>query len=121
MQNHVILSTSILSGITIKDGEGKKLGEVKDMMVDTATGQIIYVILFVEAGFLGKQNKFFAVPWQAFQFDDQKNVMILDTAHEKLRNSPGIDEGEWPTAPQKEFINDVFRHYGYDPYYFITE
>ena len=117
--SHLVLSASTINGTTVKNTADEKLGEIKDIMLDTDTGRVAYVVLSVDTGFLNLGSKYFAIPWQAIAFDTVHEQVILkvDVNKEKLENSPGFDKDNWPAAPQTEFINKVHTYYGYDPYY----
>jgi len=116
--NHLTLSTSILKDTTVRNAADEKLGVIKDVMLDMEAGRVAYVVLSVDTGLLNLDNKYFAIPWEAFHFDaSQEDVIILNIDKEKLKNSPGFDKHNWPTSPQHNFINEVYTYYGYDPYY----
>lgn len=118
IKHNFILSAGTIKGTTVRNAAGEKLGEVKEIMLDTETGKVAYVVLSVDTGFLNLDSKYFAIPWAALEFDTaQEGVVILNMDKERLKNSPGFDKDNWPTAPQTEFINEVHVYYGYDPYY----
>lgn len=111
---NLVLSASTINGTTVKNAVDEKIGSIEDIMMDCATGEAVYVVLSVDAGFLNLGSKYFAVPWEAFAFDTaQDDVFILNVDKEKLENSPGFDKDNWPTGPQLEFISEVRDYYGY--------
>ncbi len=111
-----ILTTSKLSGDSVRNAEGEDLGKVKDFMVDLGNGNIIYTVLSF-GGFLGMGNKLFAVPWEALRVDTEDKNFVLDVDKEVLKNAPGFDKNDWPSSADRDFINRVHTHYGYEPYY----
>ncbi len=111
-----ILSTSSLSKDNVRNAEGKKLGDIKDFMVDLDSGNIIYAVLSF-GGFLGMGDKLFAVPWEALSVDEDNERFVMDIDKSVLENAPGFDKNDWPSSPNREFINRVYTHYGYEPYY----
>lgn len=114
LHNNRILKSSSFKNTTVKNAISEKIGKVEDIMIDTATGQVAYIILSVDAGFLNMGNKYFAVPWQAFAFDTaQEDVFILNVDKEKIKNAPGFDKDNWPTHPQQEFLTEVQTYYGF--------
>lgn len=118
--NHLNLSASILKGIPVRNAADEKLGEIKDVMLDTESGRVAYVVLSLDTGLLKPDSKYFAIPWEALHFDAaQEEVIILNIDKEKLKNSPGFDKNNWPTSPQYNFINEVHTYYGLDPYYIL--
>ena len=118
IRNNLILSAGTINGTTVKNATDEKLGEIKDIMLDTESGKVAYAVLSVNTGFMNLENKYFAIPWAALEFDTaQEDVVIFNVDKERLENSPGFDKDNWPDAPQTEFINEVHTYYGYDPYY----
>lgn len=113
---NLVLTSSSISGTKVKNPQGKDLGDVKDLMIDTETGNVAYVILSF-GGFLGMGDKLFAVPFEAFRFDTNSEEMVIDVDKEKLENAPGFDKDNWPKSPDRSFISDIHSHYGYTPYW----
>ena len=111
-----ILSTSTLSGNTVRNPEGKDLGDVKDFMIDLDTGNITYAVVSF-GGFLGLGDKLFAVPFEALRVDTEQECFVWDIDKETLENAPGFDKDNWPRTHDRDFINRIYTHYGYEPYY----
>src|SRR5690606_5868605 len=96
-QRDRIQRASTYKNTKVKNAAGEKVGKVEDIMLNTATGEISYVVLAVDTGFLNMDSKYFAVPWQALKFDTaQEDVFILNVEKEKLKNAPGFDKDNWP-------------------------
>lgn len=109
-----IARASNFKNTKVNNAVGEKVGKVEDIMLNTATGEIAYVVLSVDTGFLNMSSKYFAVPWQAFKFDTaQEDVFILNVEKEKLKNAPGFDDDHWPDHPQHEFLAEVQTYYGF--------
>lgn len=100
---------SDLKGTDVFNPQGQNLGHIKDVMVDTVNGKIIYAVLSF-GGFLGLGDKYFAVPVQAFTID-RNNNLILDVDKERLKNAPGFDKDNWPTSYDRTFTEDVYSYY----------
>jgi len=112
---------NMLSGQTIADMKvinpvHEDLGEIKDIMIDPVTGNIVYAVLTF-GGFMGFGEKYFAIPWEAFYLEtNHEDKVILNVAKEKLENAPGFDKDNWPTAGQWGFVDKIYRHYGFKPF-----
>ena len=61
-----VISASKLSGGAVKNADGEKLGDIKEIMIDTQTGRVAYAVLGF-GGFLGVGDKLFAIPWSALR------------------------------------------------------
>ncbi|WP_373523476.1 PRC-barrel domain-containing protein [Aquiflexum sp.] len=115
-----IISASSLEGTDVRTPADESIGDIKDIMIDLQSGEISYLVLSVNTGFLNLQNKYFAVPLGAFNFDNlrddytSKNVLVLDVSKERLENSPGFDKDNWPSHPDSTFVDSVNSYYGMD-------
>jgi sporulation protein YlmC with PRC-barrel domain len=110
-----MLSASTIIGDGVRNREGENLGTIKDLVMDLDDGGVVYAVLSF-GGFLGMGDKLFAVPWEALQVDMESHVIRLDVTRDRLENAPGFDKDSWPERPDREFIDSVYTHYGYEPY-----
>jgi hypothetical protein len=77
-------------------------------MLNTHSGEVSYVVLKINKGFLNLGSKLLALPWESFGLNPaQDDVVIVKESKEALENSPGFDEDNWPTDPQSEFIQSI--------------
>ncbi len=114
-QTH-LLSSSSITGTTVKNLKDDDIGSIKDIMLYTDTGEVAYAVLSVNSGFLNMGSKYFAIPWEAFSFvraaRSGEKVVTLDVDKEKLENSPGFDKDNWPMTAQEEVISSAYKYYG---------
>lgn len=111
-QAHPTLSATTIKDTDVKNPDGENLGDIKDIMLNTKTGQIEYYVLsFV--GFLGLGDKYFAVPSEAVSFDTEEECAVLNVAKEKLKNAPGFDKDNWPNMADGNFRRQIHEYYGY--------
>lgn len=90
-----VLRASELIGMTVLGNDGKKLGDIKDLVIDPEEGGIQYAVLDF-GGFAGIGDKYFAVPWEALELDQMNNKLSLDVHKKDLKNAPGFDKKNWP-------------------------
>lgn len=62
-------------------------------VVNTATGEVVYSVLAF-GGFLGLNEKWFAIPWHALQPAAGFRMYTLDIDEEALAEAPGFDKGQ---------------------------
>lgn len=110
-----ILSTSTLTGDNVVNLNGENLGTIKDLMIDTENGRVVYAVLSF-GGFLGLGDKLFAIPLEALQLDTANKRFMLDVDKARLEEAPGFDEDNWPKTADRSFIDDVYSHYGLPAY-----
>ena len=105
-----IMGTDTLVGNDVYNRADEDLGDIKDFMVDMATGTIRYAVLSF-GGFLGLGDKLFAVPWTALKLDTQNHRFVLDVKKDALKGAPGFDKGHWPTMADPTWAQSVHRFY----------
>ena len=81
--------TKDIIGTRIKSAEGKDLGEVDQLLIDTRTGKVSHVVIGL-GGFAGVGEKKVVVPWSDLKFAPtaagKKNSIVMDQA--KLDSAP---------------------------------
>ena len=112
-QQRVRRASKIL-GSDVKNLQGNKLGDIKELVVDPDRGRIVYAVLSV-GGFLGIKDKLFAVPWTALNLSRDKEYYTLDIDKEKLKGAPGFDRKIWPDMADQHWRADVYKYYNQKP------
>ncbi len=90
-----VLKASDLIGMNVQGPDGKKLGDIKDLVIDPEEGAVDYAVLEF-GGFAGFGDKYFAVPWEALQLDPTNRKLSLDVHKKDLKSAPGFDKDNWP-------------------------
>ncbi len=84
--------TKDIIGTRIKNAEGKDLGEVDQLLIDTRTGKVSHVVIGL-GGLMGVGEKKVVVPWSDLKFaptaDGKKNAITMDQA--KLESAPRFE------------------------------
>lgn len=93
-------NSELLSRITkakVKNGEGKLLGHVEDLVLGLADGRIRYVVVS-DGGLVGLAEKLFAVPWDATRltYDGQAVYVVTGISEKQFDETPGFDKDNWP-------------------------
>lgn len=90
---------SKLMGLTVKNRKNDDLGKIEDLVVDER-GHVRYAAVSF-GGFLGFNNKLFAVPWKALTVKHDVNsstyYVELNVEKKYLENAPGFPSDKWPT------------------------
>ena len=104
-------------GADVENPQGQNLGDIKDIVIDRASGRITYAVVSF-GGFLGMGEKLFAVPWGAFaQPRADKDKFVLDVDKERLKNAPGFDQNNWPQMASREWVTSLYSYYNVPPYW----
>jgi sporulation protein YlmC with PRC-barrel domain len=106
-----LLSASSLEGNEIVNLQEEKLGSVKEIMLDTGTGRVAYVVLS-SGGLLGIGDRLFAIPWSALSLDTENKRFVLDADVERVKNAPGFDKDKWPNMADRSWVDTVDTYYG---------
>jgi sporulation protein YlmC with PRC-barrel domain len=120
-----ILKMSQVIGKTVENAQGNNLGEINDVVIDPSDGSVVYAVLEA-GGFLGLGEKFFAVPWRAFQTvadnddkDDKGEIerLILNVDKDRMQNAPGFDKDNWPNMADTQWGQTVHSYYDQQDYW----
>lgn len=106
-----LVSLARLLGDDVRNYEDDELGSIRDVMLDTATGEIAYIILSA-GGILGIGEKLIAIPWYAFEQDPDAKCMRLNVDRQSLKEAPGFDKDNWPDMSSLSWgrrIHEYFR------------
>jgi len=96
--------------------QGEKIGKVINFRVDLENRSIAYVVLSFNEAF-GMGDSLFALPWQALKVDSRTLCFVLNVEEEVLQNAPCINPDRWREQSDQDFVNQIYTHYGYDPFY----
>lgn len=106
-----LMSAHSLLGNEVCNKEGKGLGDIKEFMIDMASGRVAYAVLSF-GGLLGMGDKLFAVPWAALSLDIVNKRFSLDIQKETLKDAPGFDKDRWPSMSDRTWAAGVHSFYG---------
>tara|TARA_B100000745_G_scaffold288668_1_gene226248 strand:+ start:773 stop:1141 length:369 start_codon:yes stop_codon:yes gene_type:complete len=115
--NPRILAANALLNKTLKNSEGEEVGEIKDVAFDVESNHVSYVVVEF-GGFMGMGKKWFAIPPRAVvPSNTEADVLCLNVDKKVLKEATGFDKDEWPDTADYQWLSEVYKHYGYDPYW----
>ena len=91
---------SKIIGTAVKDGNGDNLGDIKELVLNPESGQVVYAVVSY-GGALGLGDKLFAVPWKALLWTSDKEYYALNIDKAQLKKAPGFDKKHWPDSASK--------------------
>lgn len=106
-----LMGADTLLGNDVYNKDGEDLGDIKEFMLDMATGRVAYAVLSF-GGVLGMGDKLFAVPFSALALDTVNKRFTLNVLKESLKDAPGFDKDHWPSMADKTWASGVHRFYG---------
>jgi sporulation protein YlmC with PRC-barrel domain len=98
-----VLKASEVIGMNVQGTDGKKLGDIKDLVIDPKDGGVQYAVLDF-GGFAGIGDKYFAVPWEALQLDKTNKKLSLDIHKKDLKDAPAFDKTNWPDLNLQQVV-----------------
>lgn len=106
-----LMGADTLIGNDVYNRDGESLGDIKELMIDMASGQVSYAVMSF-GGFLGMGDKLFAVPWTALVLDTENKRFTLSVPKDVLKDAPGFDKDHWPSMTDKAWAGGVHQFYG---------
>lgn len=106
-----LMGANTMIGDDVYNNIDEKLGDIKEIMIDTQDGEISYAVLSY-GGFLGMGDKLFAVPWKALKLDTKNKRFVLNIAKDKLKDAPGFAKDAWPDLADPALTSTLHSYYG---------
>ena len=106
-----LMGANTLLGNDVYNADGEDLGDIKEFMLDMASGKVVYAVLSF-GGLLGMGDKLFAVPWAALKLDTVNKRFTLNVPEASLKDAPGFDQDRWPAMSDKTWAGGVHKFYG---------
>ena len=102
-----IIRNSTLIGTTVLNLQSQKLGQIKDVLFDSQTGQATFVVL--DAGVPGAGRAMLVVPYQALRVSlaasDSRPSVALDLRPDQVAAAPQIQNNQWQMLQNAKFLD----------------
>ena len=105
-----VLKAKDVIGRKVVDTQGKKLGNIKELVLDPDEGRIQYAVLDF-GGILGVGDKYFAVPWVLLTTSADKKAFVIDISKKDLKQAPGFDKKRWPDMNDQGWVFTIYKYY----------
>jgi sporulation protein YlmC with PRC-barrel domain len=105
------MRASKLIGKNVTNSKGERLGEIKDLVVDTTNGNVQYAVIGM-GGFLGVGDKLYAYPLERFERTTERGKLLLNVDKNKMKSAPGFDDKSWPDFGTAAYRGQVDAFYG---------
>lgn len=106
-----LMGAETLIGNDVYNHKGEDIGAIKDIMLDMASGKVVYAVLSFGA-FFGFGEKLFAVPWKALTLDTKNKRFVLNVEKDRLKKAPGFNKDLWPDMADQSWANEIHAFYG---------
>lgn len=106
---------SKIIGMEVTDLQGKKVGEIKDLMVDPQNPSRILFAVLSPSGRYDFEDRYIAIPMGAVSWNASENMYVLDVTHEQLAGAPSFSKNRWPNPSDQTWALQVHQYFG-QPY-----
>jgi sporulation protein YlmC with PRC-barrel domain len=105
-----LVRSSDLIGKDVISQMGDDLGEVKDVVLDTRTGNIAFAVI-------SYQDRLYPVPISMLSADPGVDKLVLNVDRNRFVNAPSFTEDTWSNITERQYGSQVYRYYGLAPYW----
>jgi sporulation protein YlmC with PRC-barrel domain len=100
-----------VTGYDIYNTEGDQIADVAEMIVDPETGEISHIVAGF-GGFLGLGERYVAIPFTSFDYDQEEEHFILQATEEELETAPGYESMDEFSFDQPGWADEYDRFWG---------
>ncbi len=110
--------TTQIIGKDVRDLGGKKVGEIKDLLLDPSDpGRVMFAVVDPGRSLEFGHDRFIAIPMTALSRYGGKEYFVVNMTRDRLRRAPSFDEDHWPNLIDRSWNEMVYRYYGQTPYW----
>ncbi len=109
------LTYSELSGMNVKNPNGEKLGDIRNVVIDIHQGNVVYGLVGI-GGLLGAGERLAAVPWSSITVQAQQKTAFLE-ADKRILEESIVKDGNIQELAQADFARKIHQNFGAQPYW----
>jgi sporulation protein YlmC with PRC-barrel domain len=103
-------------GTDVYDRSGKKIGEVKDIVLDKTSNNILFAAVGF-GGVLGVGEKYHPVPWSELDYDPSLGGYVISFTADQLKSAPSDTIEALTKGDGFAYRDRAYKHYGTTPYW----
>ena len=81
--NHQLIASDRIEGTLVRRPNGEKIGKIKRLMIDKASGTIAYVVMSF-GGLFGLGDNHYQIPWSSLRYNRSLDAYESDIPDEQL-------------------------------------
>ena len=106
-----LISSERVTGTSVYNREGDKLGSVEAMMIDKMSGQVRFVVMSF-GGFLGMGEKYHQLPWDGLSYDLEQEGYVVNLSRDDLNAAPTYSRDEIDSFDYGNRSSSIDDYYG---------
>jgi len=105
-----LIESDRVEGMAVYSGEGTQIGTIKRLIIDRASGRVVYVVIAFVASF-GLEGVPYVIPWARLAYDENDGGYHSDITETELRSAPAVARGDvdWADRESLEALDAYFR------------
>lgn len=109
-ETHNLISSDKVDGTAVYATDGEKLGHIDHLMIGKRNGRVEYAVMSF-GGFLGIGESYHPIPWDALDYDTDKDGYVVAIDKDKLETAPHYFPGTVPVYDSR-YGGEVYTYYG---------
>lgn len=101
---------SDLIGKDVNNREGKKIGEIEELVVNMATQKVHYAVLEFDPSLASREQNF-AFPLRAFDLTQDRDRLVLDVDKARLQNMKSFTDSRYDSLNDRTWVADIDRYF----------
>jgi sporulation protein YlmC with PRC-barrel domain len=81
--NHSLIASDRIEGTLVRRPNGEKIGKIKRLMIDKASGRIAYAVMSF-GGLFGLGDNYYQIPWSLLKYNQSFDAYESDIPDEQL-------------------------------------
>ena len=103
------MRASDLLGVELVDQSGRDVGDLRDIVVNLASGEVRYVVADFDSAWV-QDGKLFAIPFRQLQKSREHHDPVMQFGLNELHGWMIFDEGKWPDLNDPRYRAQVDRY-----------
>lgn len=101
---------SDLIGKDVNNREGKKIGEIEELVVNMATQKVHYAVLEFDPSLAAKEQNF-AFPLRSFDLTANRDRLVLDVDKARLQTMKAFTDSRYDSLNDRIWVADIDRYF----------
>ncbi|MBC7905773.1 MAG: PRC-barrel domain-containing protein [Rhodospirillaceae bacterium] len=116
MMAPVLARSGQITGAEVRTQDGKVVGEVDQVMIDTSHGQVAYALL-ARGGFLGIGEDWVPVPLEALSWTPEQQTLTIAANEKQVNQIPVLKRSNLPQSVNAAQVRSLYQRFGLTPYW----